>query len=179
VILELEDKGEFASFETIVHNAFTLCPEKFGFKKYPQWPDSLAIDRRLRDMRNPKGLIEGKAKLGFQLTPYGRSNAERIMKLAKSGASQGTIKPTKYGEPEYNVLNYTLQHALFRDFASSWSAESWTKEQVYDFLKLPLEAPKRVALEKLSRFIHSVEAFDRKDVVGFMTELREFTGRLR
>jgi hypothetical protein len=63
--------GERCGFERLIKECFTLFPETFGFSKYPQWPDSLKLDRHLRTLRKRK-LISGEPGTSFSLTKSGR-----------------------------------------------------------------------------------------------------------
>ncbi len=65
----IENK-EKCTLERLVKECFTLFPEIFGFSKYPQWPDSLKLDRQLRTLRKRK-LITGDPRTSFSLTKPG------------------------------------------------------------------------------------------------------------
>jgi len=69
----IENK-EKCTFERLIKECFNLFPESFGFSKYPQWPDSLKLDRQLRTLRRRK-LITGDPKTSFFLTKLGRKIA--------------------------------------------------------------------------------------------------------
>lgn len=71
--LIIENK-EKCTFERLIKECFTLFPEAFSFSKYPQWPDSLKLDRRLRSLRKRK-LISGDPKTSFSLTKLGKTIA--------------------------------------------------------------------------------------------------------
>ena len=65
---------EKCTFERLIKECFTLFPEIFSFSKYPQWPDSLKLDRQLRTLRKRK-LITGNPKTSFSLTKLGKKIA--------------------------------------------------------------------------------------------------------
>jgi len=69
----IENK-EKCTFERLIKECFTLFPEIFSFLKYPQWPDSLKLDRQLRTLRKRK-LITGDPKTSFSLTKLGKKIA--------------------------------------------------------------------------------------------------------
>ena len=69
----IENK-EKCTFERLIKECFTLFPEIFSFSKYPQWPDSLKLDRQLRTLRKRK-LITGNPKTSFSLTKLGKKIA--------------------------------------------------------------------------------------------------------
>jgi len=76
-IYSLTSNGEKCGFERLIKECFTLFPETFGFSKYPQWPDSLKLDRQLRTLRKRK-LITGDPKIPFSLTKLGKKIAIEI-----------------------------------------------------------------------------------------------------
>ena len=65
------ENKEKCTFERLIKECFTLFPESFSFSKYPQWPDSLKLDRQLRTLRKRK-LITGDPKTSFFLTKLGK-----------------------------------------------------------------------------------------------------------
>ena len=69
----IENK-EKCTFERLIKECFSLFPQAFSFSKYPQWPDSLKLDRRLRTLRKRK-LITGDPKTSFSLTKLGKKIA--------------------------------------------------------------------------------------------------------
>ena len=68
------ENKEKCTFERLIKECFTLFPESFSFSKYPQWPDSLKLDRQLRTLRKRK-LITGDPKTSFSLTKLGKKIA--------------------------------------------------------------------------------------------------------
>ena len=65
---------EKCDFERLLKECFALFPQIFDFSKYPQWPDSLKLDRQLRTLRKRK-LITGSPKTSFSLTKLGKKIA--------------------------------------------------------------------------------------------------------
>jgi len=74
----LEQKIE-VRLEDIVFACFLLFPQKFSLKKYPRWPDSAVISRRLSVCRS-KGYISTNTDLGIKLTAKGSRLAEKVAK---------------------------------------------------------------------------------------------------
>jgi len=73
-IYSVTSNREKCNFERLIKECFTLFPETFSFSKYPQWPDSLKLDRQLRTLRKRK-LITGDPKTSFSLTKLGKKIA--------------------------------------------------------------------------------------------------------
>ena len=78
-IYSVTSSKDKCNFERLIKECFTLFPETFSFSKYPQWPDSLKLDRQLRTLRKRK-LINGDPKTYFSLTKPGKKIAEEIAK---------------------------------------------------------------------------------------------------
>ncbi len=83
--------------EDIVFACFLLFPQKFALKKYPRWPDSAVVSRRLSDCRS-KGYIAANTDFGFKLTAKGSRIAEKVAKVlgvstAKRAAKVPPSKP--------------------------------------------------------------------------------------
>lgn len=76
--------NEICSFERLLKECFTLFPEKFGFNRYPLWPDSRKLDRPLRNLKEEK-LIKGGPKTEFFLTQEGKEKAQQITKTLRQG----------------------------------------------------------------------------------------------
>ncbi len=70
---------EKCDFERLIKECFIFFPETFRFSKYPQWPDSLKLDRQLRVLRKRK-LITGNPKTSFSLTKLGKKIADEVAK---------------------------------------------------------------------------------------------------
>ena len=40
---EIANNGEECAYERIVKECFTIFPKRFGFQRYPEWPDGSRI----------------------------------------------------------------------------------------------------------------------------------------
>lgn len=78
-VLMIKRSGEECTFERLIKECFTLFPKSFNFHRYPQWPDSIKLDRPLRDLRN-RNLIVGKNTTRFELTRLGEKYVMEIEK---------------------------------------------------------------------------------------------------
>ncbi len=79
--------------EDIVFACFLLFPHKFALKKYPRWPDSVVVNRRLSDCRS-KRYIAANTDFGFKLTSKGSRIAKRVAKLlGVSTAKRAVMTP--------------------------------------------------------------------------------------
>ena len=80
----LAREHERISSENITAVCFTLFPERFSLRGYPQWPDSTVVNKRWIDCRN-RGYITGSTAQDFALTPKGLAIAERVESILTGG----------------------------------------------------------------------------------------------
>lgn len=86
--------------EDVVFACFTLFPQKFALKKYPRWPDSALVSRRLSDCRN-EGYISVNMDHGFKLTIKGLRLAEKTAKILGASIPRRTAKVLPLQPKEY------------------------------------------------------------------------------
>lgn len=113
-ILSVKRKGDDCTFERLVKECFELFPKSFSFSRYPDWPDSLKLDRPLRDLRHKK-IIFGKNDTSFKLTGLGDRFAVEIEKRL---LSQVFSKKTAFsvGRKEKKLLDSLKSTIEFRLF---------------------------------------------------------------
>jgi hypothetical protein len=74
--VSLKTNGK-CTFTQLVKEAFILYPNDFSLSDYPQWPDTLKLDRPLRKLRED-GLISGSTASEFLLTTKGEKAISEI-----------------------------------------------------------------------------------------------------
>ncbi len=113
-ILSIKRKGEDCTFERLVKECFDLFPKSFSFSRYPEWPDSLKLDRPLRDLRHKK-IISGKNDTSFKLTGLGDRFA---VEIEKKLLSQVVSKKTTFsvGRKEKKLLDSLKSTTEFKLF---------------------------------------------------------------
>lgn len=101
----LLERGIEIHMEDVVFGCFLLFPHKFALKKYPRWPDSAVVGRRVGDCRS-KGYIAANTEFGFKLTVKGSLAAERAAKAL------GIFKVQKPGLPQKPAEKVIAQQAV-------------------------------------------------------------------
>lgn len=101
----LLERGIEIHMEDVVFGCFLLFPHKFALKKYPRWPDSAVVGRRVGDCRS-KGYIAANTDFGFKLTVKGTLAAERAAKAL------GIFKVQKPGLPQKPAEKVIAQQAV-------------------------------------------------------------------
>ena len=111
---------ETCTFERLVAECFLDFPKVFGFRRYPEWPDSLKFDRVLRTLRE-KGLVVGGAggrysPGEFSLTEFGKKILEKTpdspgsLGIAISEAVEDAVTRDDTHYSLGSVLNHVLLH---------------------------------------------------------------------
>lgn len=114
-ILSIKRSGEDCTFERLIKECFTLFPKSFNFQRYPQWPDSIKLDRPLRDLRN-RNLIIGKNTTRFELTRLGeRYSLEIEKKLSGSAFINKKIK-SDLGRREKRLFEMIKNSEEYKNF---------------------------------------------------------------
>ena len=101
----LLERGIEIHMEDVVFGCFLLFPHKFALKKYPRWPDSAVVGRRVGDCRS-KGYIAANTEFGFKLTLKGTLAAERAAKAL------GVFKVQKPSLPQKPAEKVIAQQAV-------------------------------------------------------------------
>lgn len=114
-ILTIKRFSEDCTFERLVKECFTLFPKNFNFHRYPQWPDSLKLDRPLRDLRN-RNLIIGKNTTRFELSRLGERYALEIEKKLSGVAFINKKIKTNLGRKEKRLLEMIKNSDEYRKF---------------------------------------------------------------
>ncbi len=124
----LEEKQVDATTEEIISICFRLFPNSFGLKKYPRWPDSALVIRRLNDAREKK-LIKGNPNDGFALTFKGKQVARRVTK-ALGILPKKKAKPARKQKPAALVLTKkTLRRRVRKPLQTKPAKKKLTKQK--------------------------------------------------
>jgi len=103
--------NDICTFERLVFECFKSFPKNFGFRKYPDWPDSSKLNRPLRKLRE-QGYLKGGAKTQFALTELGIQRLKNISHIESDEVE--LIRPAT-GTEEL-ILQSLLKNKLFQDF---------------------------------------------------------------
>lgn len=140
--------NEECTFERLVKECFTLFPKKFSFYRYPEWPDSLRLDRQLRTLRT-KGWITGGAESFFTLTRFGEKVAKDVEKVL-IGRKAPTVPHKKLVKGrEAKLIEGLKESSLFSKFLNSKNRFQVTENELRRFLHCTLETPLRVIKQNL------------------------------
>ena len=171
-VRRISDSGEDCTFERLVYECFTLFPRRFGFERYPQWPDSARVNKTWLRCRTDKGWIVGAVQEGFRLTPKGERAAEVAAKklLQKAVPSpKRTLRPRERYEA---ALRQMRQSEAFRRFNADPVAFSLSEMELRNLLGCTLETPRRVLGQNLHYYLDAARQYRDQAVLGFLETCR-------
>ena len=114
-ILEVRRKKEECTFERLVKESFTLFPKCFSLYRYKNWPDSLKLDRPLRDLRK-HGYIIGNPRHKFNLTKLGERYSLNVQKELFGGSLIVGKPSVQVGRKEKRLLDSIKLNPEFKAF---------------------------------------------------------------
>ena len=165
---------ETCTFERLVAECFLDFPKVFGFRRYPEWPDSLKFDRVLRTLRE-KGLVVGGAggrysPGEFSLTEFGKKiaketkdilNGKRIILTQKKIKSSGRSIDDK-------LIQYLKDTPQVKEFLIKNESFSISKPEFLNILRCTLETPERVVKQNLAYFKNLAKVYNDKRLLDFL-----------
>jgi hypothetical protein len=175
----LHKQGLEIASEDIVLACFTLFPQRFSLKKYPQYPDSGIVSRRWGECKR-KGYLRGNAVKGFQITARGTKRADKVEKLLGRPLRPVRAAKPKVDEsavPEREAVHPELKrHArkYVRSIETSDAYKHFKKGaplNEFDFrsmLLCTMESPPTTLARNLNQFKEYVNIHDRKDLLSFL-----------
>lgn len=172
-IYSVSRNGETCTFERLVAECFLNFPKVFGFKRYPDWPDSLKFDRPLRKLRE-EGLIRGgmggRSSPGeITLTEFGEEIAKETETIL-SGQIVPRFKSIR-GRPrssDEKLLTYLKESLLFKKFLTNKDSFSPSEPELRNLLRCTLETPQRIVKENLVYCKKVAELYNEQQLLDFL-----------
>ncbi len=163
-------RGEDCTFENIVFECFTKFPRKFGFERFPHWPDSARVNKTWLRCRTDKGWIVGNVKAGFRLTPAGRIVAAQVAKQLKnqSGSAKAVTASTRSREAA--AVKYIQDSDPYKSWQTNRDAFTMRFPEFVALLNATLETPRRVLRQNLSFYKESARAVSAETVRSFLED---------
>lgn len=162
------DADEECTFERLVYECFTLFPEKFGFQRYPEWPDSARINKAWLRCRTDKGWIAGTVKKGFRITSTGEIIAKKTKRDLSSGYTSKKTQPPKKSRERYEaVLAHIKKTPEFLKFVEIEDYDISLPE-LKSFLGGTLETPKRILRHNLNLYFQAAKIYNDSSVIPLL-----------
>jgi len=157
----------------LIAECFNNFPKVFGFKRYPQWPDSLKFDRSLRTLRE-KGLIIGGAGGNFSpgqisLTSVGENKARQIELIFKQNKIIFFKKKleTPRSIDEKLVQQLETNH-YFQKYNKNPSVFTITEPEFRNLLKCTLETPERIVMQNFNYLNKLAIIYKKNQLIQFL-----------
>ncbi|MDI6788331.1 MAG: hypothetical protein QME51_08165 [Planctomycetota bacterium] len=166
--------SETCTFERLVAECFSNFPIVFGFRRYPNWPDSLKFDRSLRTLRE-QGLIVGgmggKYSPGeISLTEFGEKKAREI-KIELNNIKHIIVnrRPKTTGRSiDDKLIDYLKSTSQFKKFINDRNVFSISEPEFRNILRCTLETPQRVLKQNLEYYKNLAKPYNETQVLEFL-----------
>lgn len=168
---------ETCTFERLVAECFLLFPKVFGLKRYPQWPDTLKLDRQTRTLRE-KGLtmggIGGKDSPGeITLTELGKNivkqvedslNNNKTIPFSKRPKSSSTVRSI-----DDKLIEYIKSNLHFKKYLNDPKSFTISEPDFRNILRCTLETPWRVVKQNLEYFKQLAKSYNEQQIIDFLS----------
>ncbi len=163
------ENGEICTYERLVAECFSNFPKVFGFKRYPQWPDSLKFDRPLRILRE-EGLIIGSVRDRFELTEFGREKAKETGAILGRTYITTNKKTRTIGRSvDDRLIEKVIDSDPFKRFIRNPEDFAISESEFRSLLRCTLETPKRILKQNLKYYKNVAEFYNEERVLDFLT----------
>lgn len=170
-ILSVKRNKDECTFERLVKECFTLFPKSFGFYRYPDWPDSLKLDRPLRDLRL-KRFISGSNQTRFDLTTLGEKYAIEIEKRLL-GNHQQIKKPAPLGRKEKRLFDNIKASEEFKVFNSGKGKKTITEPALKRLFFGTMETPIVLIGKNVDHLINLASDAGEEELLKFLHYCKE------
>jgi len=174
-IASLQCKRQKCSFGRLVKESFTLFPEAFSLSEYPEWPDSLKLDRPIRKLRQ-MGLITGSPLTYFSLTKFGQKAAESLKAKMRQKGKKKFINKMFTRSPDLTLLKEISESEEFRKFLQNKGDYRPNNMRLREIIKFPLETPSEIILNSLDYLYKIAKKRKERDLSEFLKQCKIFYG---
>ena len=167
--------GEECTFERLVYECFQLFPQKFAMQRYPDWPDSVRVNKTWLRCRTDRGWIVGSVQEGFRLTAEGVQVAAKVgralgnAKVSVPEASDGARSRERYEA----MLKYIRRQPPFQAYLEEPGTFMLSETGLRVLLNGTLETPLRVLRQNLRAYQNAAEAYGDTEVAAFLSTCKE------
>lgn len=167
-VKKILDNSEECTFERLVCECFTLFPKKFGFLRYPNWPDATRINKAWLRCRTDKGWLAGTVKEGFRITAAGEEIARDTENLLKNKAKiRKNFSAAKSRERYEAVILHIKKSPEYQKY-SKIAGYELNETDLRSFLGGTLETPKRILRHNLNLYLNAAAIYNESSVIPFL-----------
>ena len=167
--------GEECTFERLVYECFTLFPKQFAMQRYPEWPDSVRVNKTWLRCRTDRGWIVGSVQEGFRLTQGGEVVASKVARtLGKDPAAANQTNEGNRARERYEaMLRYVRRQPSFQAYQADPGAFTLSEPGLRVLLNATLETPRRVLRQNLRAYQNAAAAYEDAEAAEFLTACGE------
>lgn len=167
---QVAEAGEECTFERLVYECFHLFPDKFSMQRYPEWPDSVRVNKTWLRCRTDRGWIVGSVQEGFRLSERGRQVATRVSHALGKGESprpeqnEGGRARERYEA----MLKYVRRQQAFQTYQSAPDSLTLSDADLRVLFNGTLETPSRVLRQNLRAYQNAAQEYGDQEVTAFL-----------
>ena len=167
---QVTDAEEDCTFERLVYECFQLFPEQFRMQRYPDWPDSVRVNKTWLRCRTDRGWIVGSVQEGFRLTERGKRVTTKVARaLGKENVplpqpSEGGRARERYEA----MLKYVRRQPTFQAYHASPASLELSDADLRVLLNGTLETPRRVLRQNLRAYQDAAQVYGDAEVSAFL-----------
>jgi hypothetical protein len=174
------EAGEECTFERLVYECFTRFPESFGFRRYPQWPDSARVNKGWLRCRTDRGWLIGSVQEGFRLTSTGEQVAKAVSRQLEHGVA---LKPSPVGgtrtrERYESLIRNIRRDSVFLRFSAGRHDFEVTEMEFRRLLGATMETPRRILRQSLDAFKTAARTYGDDELLNFLETCGEIMAPL-
>lgn len=159
-------KKKKCTFGDIINECFKTYPKFFSLADYPNWPDSLKLDRPLRELRKD-GLIKGSPVTFYSITDAGREY------IGKIDLNVNTIKTNipsinKTRSPLIANLKEIEESEDFKQYRYATNNYIPNNMRIRALTKYTLEAQPKIVKRHLSQLLKVALNSNKEDLSNFI-----------
>lgn len=167
-VKQILDNSEECTFERLVCECFRLFPKKFGFLRYPNWPDATRINKAWLRCRTDKGWLSGTVKEGFRITTAGEEVARNTENLLKKKNKISRNLPTPKPRERYEAIILHIKNTPEYQKHVNIAGYKINETDLKSFLGGTLETPKRILRHNLNLYMNAAALYNEQSVIPFL-----------
>ncbi len=164
-------KSSKCSFGSLVKECFIRYPNNFSLNEAPEYPDSLKLDRPLREMRE-KGIIVGSPTTFYLITNLGRSRLSNLKSLG--GLQISDVKKPITHSPALQMLEKIKSSADYSDFQKNKDFFEPNDMTLRSILGFTLETSVKKINSELEFLIDQSQKLDKPEVLNYLKKYKTF-----
>ena len=172
---EVVATGEECTFERLVYECFSLFPNAFAMQRYPQWPDSVRVNKTWLRCRTDRGWIIGSVQEGFRLTERGAQAAAKVARALGKDSSTAilTREGNRARERHEGMLRHIRRQPSFSEYQANPDSFTLSDSGLRVLLHATLETPRRILRQNLRAYQNAAEAYRDEEVGAFLAACGE------